>query len=82
MLYFNDLLANDCSVSIHQQNLQKLAVEMNKVYSVLNHEIIKEIYPFKKGVIYELRQIYQFLIPSVHSVLNGTYSLKFPRPMI
>ena len=40
---FNEPLEKDGSVSIHHQNLQKLAVEMLKV-----SEIINEVFPFRE----------------------------------
>ena len=39
---FNELLVKDSSVSIHHQNLQKLAVEMFKVSRVLSPKIVNE----------------------------------------
>ena len=41
---FNELLVRDGSVSIHHQNLQKLAVKMFKVFRGLNPEIVYELF--------------------------------------
>ena len=79
---FNEVLEKDSSVSIHQINLQKLAVEMFKVPRDLSPEIINEIFQFKEDITYELRQRSQFHIISAHSVFRGTESLKFLGPKI
>ena len=63
---FNELLVKDGSVSIHHQNLQKLAVEMFKVSRGLSPEIVNELFQFRKQIPYELRQRSQFQIPWVH----------------
>ena len=59
---FNELLVKDGSVSIHHQNLQKLAVEMFKVSRGLSHEIVNELFQFREQY-YELRQRPEFQIP-------------------
>ena len=79
---FNELLVKDGSVSIHHQNLQKLAVEMFKVSRGLSPEIVNELFQFREQIPYELRQRPQFQIPWVHSVFSGTESLKFYGPKI
>ena len=48
-LSFNELLAKDGSVSIHHQNLQKLAAEMFKVSRGLSPEIVYELFQFKRA---------------------------------
>ena len=79
---FNELLVKDGSVSIHHQNLQKLAVEMFKVSRGLSPEIVNELFQFRKQIPYELRQSAQFQIPWIHSVFSGTESLKVLGPKI
>ena len=79
---FDELLVKDGSVSIHHQNLPKLAVEMFKVSSSLNPEIFNELFQFREQIPYELRQRSQFQIPWVHSVFSGTESLKFLGPKV
>ena len=73
---FSELLVKDCSVSIHHQNLQKLAVEIFKVSKGLSPEIVNELFQFREQIPCELRQRSQFQILWVHSVFNGTGSLK------
>ena len=54
------------AVSIHHQNLQKLAIEMFKVFRGLSPEIVNELFQFRQQIPYELRQRPQFQIPLVH----------------
>ena len=70
------LLVKDGSVSIHYQNLQKLAVEIFKVSRGLSPEVVNKLFQFREQIPYELRQRCQFQILWVHSVFSGTESLK------
>ena len=79
---FNELLVKGGSFSIHHQNLQKLAVEMFKVSTGLNPEIVRELFQFREHIPYELRQRTRFQIPLVHSVFSCTETPKFLRPKI
>ena len=79
---FNELLVKDGSVSIHYENLEKLAVEMFKAFRGLGPEIVNESFQFREQTYYELRQKPQFQIPWFHSVFSGTEILNFPRPKI
>ena len=74
---FNELLVKDGPVSIHHQNLQKLAVEMFKISRGLSPEIVNQLFQYREQISYELRQRSQFQIPWVHSVFSGTENLKF-----
>ena len=56
-LTFNELLGKDDFVSIHHQNLRKLAVEMFKVSKGLSPKINSEIFQFGQGITNELREI-------------------------
>ena len=79
---FNEILVKDCSVSIHHQNLQKLAVKIFKVSRGLSPEIVNKLFQFREQIPYELRQRCQFQILWVHSVFSGTESLKFLGPKV
>ena len=79
---FNELLVIDGSVSVHHQNLQKLAVEMFKDFRGLSPQIINELFQFRKQIPYELRQKFRFQILWVHSVFSGKESLKFLGPKV
>ena len=63
VLPVNELLVNNGSVSIDHQNLQKLAVEMFKVYRGLSPEVIHDLFQFRGQIPYKLRQRTQFEIP-------------------
>ena len=52
---FNEVLVKDSSVSIHHQNLQKLAVEMFKVSGGLSPKSVNELFQFREQILYELR---------------------------
>ena len=41
---FNELLVKDASISIHHQNLQKLAIEMFKLSRDLSPKILNELF--------------------------------------
>ena len=79
---FNELLVKDGFLSIHRQNLQKLAIKMFKVSRGLNPEIVNELFQFREQLPYDLRQRSQFQIPWVHSIFSGTESLKFLGPKV
>ena len=70
------------AVSIHHQDLQKLAVEMFKVSRGLSPQIVNKSFQFREQMPYQLRQRSQFHIPWVNSVFNGTESLKFLGPKV
>ena len=74
---FIELLVKDGSVSIHHQNLRKLAIEMFQVSRGLSPEILNELFKFREQIPYELRRRPLFQITWVHSVFNSTESLTF-----
>ena len=44
---FSELLEKDCSVSIHYQNIQQLAIEMFKASKCLCPEIVKRLFQLR-----------------------------------
>ena len=50
-LNFSEILLKHGSVSIHHQNLQKLAIEMFKVSSGLNSKIVNELFQFREHIL-------------------------------
>ena len=78
---YNDKKSN-FNVSIHHQDLQKLEVEIFKVFKGLSPEIINKLFQFRQQIPYELRQGSQFQVPWVHSDFSGTESLKCLGPKI
>ena len=80
-LSFEELLRKDNSFSIHNRNLQKLAVEMYKVKNHLSPTLLKEVFPIR-NISYNLRNRNPFLSRNVRSVNNGTESISFRGPQI
>ena len=79
---FDELLDKDESVSIHQQNMQKLGIEMFKVLNDENPQIVNDIFCIRYETSYELRQGSCFHIPSVNTIFSGTESIRFAGPKI
>ena len=79
---FIKLLVKDNSVSIHQRNLQILAIEMFKVSNGLSPVLMNDIFKLRGEQIYNLRKLSQFYRPKVNSVYNGTESVSFLGPII
>ena len=65
---FIELLEKDNSVSIHQRNLQVLAIEMFKVSNGLSRVLMKDIFKRRGEQTYNLRKHFQFYRPKVNSV--------------
>ena len=55
---------------------------MFKVSKGLCPEIVKGLFQFRNEIPHNLRQRYQFHIPPVRTVFNGTESIKFLGPKI
>ena len=79
---FIKLLEKDNSVSIHQRNLQILAIEMFKVSNGLSPVLMNDIFKLRGEQTYNLRKLSQFYRPKVNSVDNGTESVSFLGPKI
>ena len=78
----DELLDKDESVSIHHQNIQKLGIEIFKVFNGENPQIVNEIFHVRDETSYELRQGSCFRIPLVNTVFSGTESIRFLGPKI
>ena len=79
---FEDLLKIDDSVSIHQKNVQTLAIEMYKVFKGLSPSVFSEIFPRTQKSHYELRHTSDFIIPRIKSVNYGSESVHYLGPKI
>ena len=77
---FIKLLEKDNSVSIHQRNLQILAIEMFKVSNGLSPVLMNDIFKLRGEQTYNLRKLSQFYRPKVNSVYNSTESVSFLGP--
>ena len=78
-LSFEELLKLDNSFTIHQRNLQKLALEIYKVKNNLSPSFMKNIFTEHKKL-YNLRNNPEFKTSYVHTVFNGTETITFRGP--
>ena len=67
---FQELLQRDNFVTIHQKNIQALAIMMHKVVNNIAPTIVSELFSFS-NVKYSLRSGSQFHQPSANTVWNG-----------
>ena len=77
---FAELLDQDGSFTIHERNIQTLAIEIFRVIKGLSPEIMKEVFPLKSSLKYNSRYIFESR--NVHTVHNGTETLSFLGPKI
>ena len=68
---FNELLEKDGSDSIHEQNIQVLVAEMDKISNGLPTPLMKDIFPINRNP-YNLRQNSQFFRPRINTVYHET----------
>ena len=74
---FEDLLNKDKSVTIHQHNLQQLAIEIFKVKIRIAPIIMNEIFSFAENNTYNLRSGMHLSRVNVHSTQCGTESIGY-----
>ena len=67
---FQELLQRDSSVTIHQKNIQALAIMMSKLLNNIAPNIVSDLFSFS-NVNYSLRSGSQFHQPSANTVWNG-----------
>ena len=72
---FEELLEKDGSVTVHIRNIQKLAIEMFRVFKNLSSPIISGLFEVRENN-YNLRNHSYFLIPTVKTVYHGSESIK------
>ena len=70
MSSFKELLQKDKSITItiHQKNLQYLAIEIYKVKMGISPKIMNEVFRFSKNSVYSLRSGIQLEKPSINTV--------------
>ena len=78
---FTQLLEKDNSVTIHQRNLQNLALEVFKVKNNLAPEVMKEVFVTKDSH-YDLRNKTDFKLYKVRTVSYGTETISTLGPKI
>ena len=77
---FEDLLKRDNSFTIHQTNLQSLAIELYKAVNSLSPEFMKEIFPVKSETRYCSRQV--FITKNIRTVQSGSETLTYLGPKL
>ena len=79
---FENLLERDQSVSVHQKNLQYLAIELYKRKNNLSPEIMNEVFMIRDIPHYNIRNFSEFQRNLVKSVKYGEKSLSYLAPII
>ena len=72
-----ELLHKDNSVSMHQNNINALAVEMYEVVNCMSPEIMNEVFKQSNNPHYNLKHILQISLDPINSVYNGTESTSY-----
>ena len=78
---FQELLQRGNSVTIHQKNIQALAIAMYKVVNNIASTIVSELFSFS-NVKYSLRSGSQFHQSSANTVWNGQEAISYLGPKI
>ena len=78
---FEDLLAKDKSVSVHQKNLQLLATEIFKAKTGVSPELMNDIFHFVEKH-YNLRSYYTLERKRNHTVYHGSENLSSLAPKL
>ena len=77
---FAELLKIDKSLTIHQRNIDKVAVEMFKVKNYICSEFIKEIFDTYEGPLTRLERDFQ--CPNTNKVFKGEMSFRSFGPIV
>ena len=77
---FDKLLTKDNSFTIHERNIQTLAIELYKIINGLSPEIMKQILPLKESNRYCSR--FPFKSRNLHTLTNGTETIASLGPKI
>ena len=73
---FQELLQRDNSVTMHQKNIQALAILMYKITNNIAPTIVSELFPFS-NINYSLSSGSQFHQPSANTVWNGLETISY-----
>ena len=79
---FEECLVKDNSVSVHQNNINVLAIEMCKVANDISPEIMNKVFKLSEETHYHLRHNKQFLVDPIYSVFDGSESSSYFGPKI
>ena len=77
---FDELLQRDKSFTIHERNIQILAIEIYKVINGISPEIMNEVFQLKENLQYCSQ--FPFKSQNVRTVTYGTETLRFLGPKI
>ena len=80
-LTFDELLIKDKSFTIHERNLQLLAIEMFKVKNKISPKIMDIIFP-ERNIPFNLRNPCHFYSSSIRTVQNGSDTISTQGPKI
>ena len=80
---FEELLSKDGTFTIHEQNIQNLAIEMFKALNDLSTPDFSELFPLNESL-YGLRSNgpQKHCIPNINSVRFGKVSIRYFGPVI
>ena len=70
---FEELLERDNSVSVHNRNIQCLAIELYKVFNDICPDIMKDVFPLSTSSNYDIRSRRTFTTRSVKTVYYGVF---------
>ena len=76
---FQELLNRDNSITIHQRNLQRLAIEMYKIHNLMSPLPMQELFTEKVNT-YELRKMRCWESNNVRTVRYGTETIRYRGP--
>ena len=79
---YEELLDRSNFVQVLQNNLQKLATEMFKIYTWIAPQIIGEVFPRNSALNYNLRRHPEFASRAINAVHYGLESISFLVPKI
>ena len=77
----DELLDLDNAVTVHQRNLQKLAMEMYKAKKHISPTPMQEIFA-EQIISYDLRNQRYWQVPNARTVYNGLESIRYRGPKI
>ena len=80
-LNFHELLDLDNSVSVHQKNLQRLAIEMYKVKNRIAPKHMQNLFE-ERNITNNLRSQATWIVPKTRTVNYGTETVRYRGPQI
>ena len=79
---FNELLDKDGSFTVHQSNVQSLAIEIYKYLNDLSPAILSEVFKVSKTIPYDLRMRNELYARNSKTLRYGTETISFLSPKI